>query len=189
MLEGLEHVSHRQSRIDYILDDNDRTVCNVYVQADYLADFTRCVGAHIRRQLDEGHFARHIYLAKEVGCEDERAVQYSQEDGHFAFVVAIDPVCNVPDLTLYRPLGNGYGECLVFDFDDSSSFHNACCYFGLEFVHHGLFKSRGALFLFEPEVAAPRTRLNVSGVICRKLAMWTIGALRMISGFSRSSLS
>ena len=189
LFQRIEHVSHREARIHDIFDNDDRSARNVHIEPNHFANVSRRVSAFVGSQLDEGNLARQVNLPQEVGSKDEGAIEDSEEDRLFALVVAIDFLGHAPYLTLNCSLGDGYRKGFVLYLDDSISLHNYSVYFGLLSVHHGSVSSRGEEEAFAVPTLAPRTRLIVSGVICRKLAMCTIGALRTISGFSRSSLS
>ena len=78
--QRIEHVGHRQTCINDVLDDDDRTTGDVEVESNHFPDGARRACALIGSKLDEGYLTMQVYLPKEVCCEDEGTVEDSQED-------------------------------------------------------------------------------------------------------------
>ena len=91
--QGLEHVSHGETRVDDVFHDDDGPSGDVDVQADYFAYVARGVCALIGCELDERDFTRQFHFAHEVGCKDKGTIEDREENRLTASIVAIDFRC------------------------------------------------------------------------------------------------
>src|SRR5690625_4453491 len=98
---SLEHVFHRQARVDDVFHDDHMAAFDAgvdFLELSHLAagDFGGAVGG----ELEEVDLAIDIDVAHEVGHEDERTVEHTDEDGLLAVIVGGDLLPELGDALL-----------------------------------------------------------------------------------------
>ena len=115
--QRVQHPLHRVARVDNVLNDDDIAVFQVLVDADDFLDLARGGRALVGSKLDERDLAGNGEITHKVGSEDERTVQYGQQQRILAGHVVIDLLSHGSHALLDFTLGDKSLERLIQNFD------------------------------------------------------------------------
>lgn len=90
ILALLDEALDGDARVDNILDDDDRSACEILIKSDELLDDARGLRPLIGSELDERDLGGDVDQLHEVGGEHECAIEDAQEERVATFEVVID---------------------------------------------------------------------------------------------------